>query len=75
MDISEGDTVRLVSPHGTMKGVVHGRHEVPKGVAWVIPGPENRAMGDLMGWQWDPVTKMPQLYTVSVRIEREGGEG
>jgi formate dehydrogenase alpha subunit len=75
MTISGGDTVRLVSPHGIMKGVVHGRQEVPKGVAWVVPGPESRAMGDLMDWQWDPVTKMPLLYAASVRIEREGGEG
>ena len=72
--LSEGDVVRLVSPHGTMKGVVHGAQEVPKGVAWVVPGPEGGAMGDLMGWQWDPLTKMPQLYAASVRIEREGGE-
>ena len=75
MAISEGDTVRLISPHGAMKGVVHGRQEVPKGVAWVVPGPESRAIGDLVDWQWDPVTKMPQLDAVSVRIEREGGAG
>jgi formate dehydrogenase alpha subunit len=74
MAISEGDMVRLVSPHGSMLGVVHARQEVPQGVVWVVPGPESRGMADLMGWQWDPVTKMPQLNTVSVRIEREGGE-
>jgi hypothetical protein len=41
----------------------------------VVPGPHWGAMGGLMDGSWDPVTRMPQLYVASVRIEPVGGEG
>jgi predicted molibdopterin-dependent oxidoreductase YjgC len=72
LGLSEGNTVRMESRRGVMKAEAHGREEISKGMAWVVPGPEVGAMSRLMDWQWDPSTKMPQLYTVSVRIQREG---
>lgn len=73
--LADGEAIRLHSRNGHMKANVHGAEQVPEGVAWVIPGPEGGVLKGLMSWHWDPVTKMPQLYAASVRIERQGGEG
>jgi formate dehydrogenase alpha subunit len=75
LSVSDGRLVRLVSDSGSMEArVLEGSH-VPPGMALVVPGPHWGAMGGLMDGSWDPVTRMPQLYVASVRIEPVGGEG
>jgi predicted molibdopterin-dependent oxidoreductase YjgC len=70
LGVSDGDGIRLASPHGSMSAVARPHSGVPSGVAWVILGPMGGGMADLMAWEWDPVSKMPQLYAARVRIER-----
>ncbi len=69
--VSPGDRVQMVSSCGNAGAVARGSDAVPKGVAWVIPGPEN-PLRDLVPWSWDPVTRMPQMHFVCVRIEPAG---
>jgi predicted molibdopterin-dependent oxidoreductase YjgC len=74
LTLSQGDTARLISRKGEIKARAFESEEVPKGVVLMIPGLVGGAMGELIDWELDPLTKMPQLHAVSVRIEREGGE-
>jgi formate dehydrogenase alpha subunit len=66
--LSPGDRVRMVSSRGSAEAVARGSEAIPKGVARIIPGPAN-PLRELARWSWDPVTKMPQLYFVSIKIE------
>ncbi len=68
--LDAGDLARLISPHGSMSCTVTGDAGVPRGVVWVVQGPEGGGMAALMPWRWDPVTKMPQLHCVRVRLEK-----
>ncbi|MGQ9654378.1 MAG: hypothetical protein ACUVXD_09965, partial [Thermodesulfobacteriota bacterium] len=63
--------VQMISSCGSAGAVARGSDAVPKGVAWVIPGPEN-PLRDLVPWSWDPVTGMPQLHFACIKIERAG---
>jgi predicted molibdopterin-dependent oxidoreductase YjgC len=72
--VTEGEMVCVRSHTGEHRARVEGKEHIPTGVAWVIGGPDGGTMGQLTAWQWDPVTKMPQLFTASVTIQRIEGE-
>lgn len=69
--VSPGNRVRMISSCGSAGAVARGSDAVPKGVAWLIPGPEN-PFRDLVPWGWDPVTGMPQLHFVCIKLEPAG---
>jgi formate dehydrogenase (NADP+) alpha subunit len=72
LGVGEGDSVRLISRHGRIELRASSREELPPGTAWIIPAAGGVAMGELVPWEWDPVTHMPNLHTVAVRIEKAG---
>ncbi len=71
--LADGDGARLISRQGEIQVLSRSREELPQGFAWVMPGAGGTGMRDLMAWAWDPVTRMPLLHDVAVRIEKAEG--
>ena len=68
--LKEGDRIKLVSPEGELKGVVHIEPRVPEGVVATTFHFADFPVNVLTPLDLDAETKIPSYKTVPVRIEK-----
>ena len=70
LGIATGDSIRLSSRRGTVTGLAHLTHRLPRGMVFMTfhfaESPANVLTGDAV----DPVAKIPEYKASAVRIER-----
>jgi len=72
---SDGEEVKVVSPHGELAMTVRIADSLPAGIVFAPVSFPQSPVNDLFGMTLDPRTKAPALKSCPVRLERTGTDG